>query len=261
MKHLGEPFGIAIHPKDGRVFVAYLEENEIFSWNPETQETRSLLENIKHPSDLLIDTETNSLVIAASGSQKIIRFHLDRHVNKTETIIEKINCSGLAIDGEGNIFTTILIKNEVRRVPKAQNLSMIVAGGNGKGTGLHQFNDPAYVTIDREESLYITDTNNHRIVKWVKGAKRGIVVAGSGEPGSKDTQLYNPHGIVTDVEGNLFIADCFNHRILRFRKGSKIAEILLDSSQLTYPRVLSFDHLNNLYVGDNHGVQRFSVVE
>ncbi|CAF4929129.1 unnamed protein product, partial [Rotaria socialis] len=43
----------------------------------------------------------------------------------------------------------------------------VVAGGKGKGNGLHQLNFPADVLIDKEtDSLIICDRWNRRVVRW-----------------------------------------------------------------------------------------------
>lgn len=92
-----------------------------------------------------------------------------------------------------------------------------VAGGNGKGTGLNQFDTPRSVIGDSNGNLYISDTNNHRIIMWPKGSSIGTVIAGtSGSPGSSSTMLNYPNGIRFDADKNLFVADSNNFRIQKY---------------------------------------------
>ncbi|CAF2030919.1 unnamed protein product, partial [Rotaria magnacalcarata] len=43
----------------------------------------------------------------------------------------------------------------------------VVAGGNGRGNGLHQLYYPTDVLIDKEtDSLIICDRGNQRVVRW-----------------------------------------------------------------------------------------------
>jgi hypothetical protein len=55
---------------------------------------------------------------------------------------------------------------------------MEVAGGNGEGNNLNQFNHPSYIFVDEDHSVYVSDLMNHRVMKWMEGAEEGIVVAG-----------------------------------------------------------------------------------
>ncbi|CAF2193278.1 unnamed protein product, partial [Rotaria magnacalcarata] len=96
----------------------------------------------------------------------------------------------------------------------------VVAGGNGKGDGLNQLNEPTYLFVDRDHSVYVSDNNNHRVMKWVEGAKEGIVVAEGHGEGSALTQLNHPHGIFVDTLGRLYVADMVNNRVMRWTQGA-----------------------------------------
>ncbi|CAF4306992.1 unnamed protein product, partial [Rotaria magnacalcarata] len=92
---------------------------------------------------------------------------------------------------------------EVRRYKFGENIGTLVAGGNGQGGGLNQFNYPTFLFVDRQRNVYVSDCWNNRVMKWKKGATEGIVVAGGQGQGSALTQLYWPYGLFVDTLGTL----------------------------------------------------------
>jgi len=54
-------------------------------------------------------------------------------------------------------------------------IDRVVAGGHGKGNGLHQLSCPTYAIVD-EDSLFVCDQGNHRVMLWrSRGDKSGEV--------------------------------------------------------------------------------------
>ncbi|CAF4709002.1 unnamed protein product, partial [Rotaria socialis] len=158
---------------------------------------------------------------------------------------------------------------EVRRYQLGEKNYTLVAGGNGEGNGLNQFNFPTYLFADRQQNVYVSDNDNHRVMKWNKCAKEGIVVAGGQGEGNALTQLYYPEGIFVDTLGTLYVADSLNHRVMRWTQADKKQSTVIvggngwgeGANQFNVPIGLSFDRHGNLYVVDhwNHRVQRFSI--
>ena len=118
--------------------------------------------------------------------------------------------------GLKSIYVTDLGKHEVRRYRQRETTGIVVAGGNGKGSGLDELNDPRYVCVDEEHSVDVSDFHNHRVTKWEKDAKQGIVVVGGQGEGKNLTQLNGPHGVRIDATGHVYAADFGNHRVQRF---------------------------------------------
>ena len=75
-----------------------------------------------------------------------------------------------------------------------------VAGGNGKGSGLNQFDDNRGIDIDSSGNLYVSEYGNNRIMKWIPGASEGTVVAGGNGQGSANNQFARP--IAVDVDSS-----------------------------------------------------------
>ncbi|CAF3424202.1 unnamed protein product, partial [Rotaria socialis] len=226
------------------------------------------LHQLYWPTDVLIDKETDSLIICDFGNRRVVRWPRRSGTTQGEILIDKIQCWGLAMDERRYLYVSDVEKHEVRRYKLGEKSYTLVAGGNGEGNGLNQLNWLTYLFVDRDHSVYVSDNNNHRVMKWNKGAKEGIVVAGGQGKGGAVTQLYYANGIFVDTLGTLYVADQGNNRVMRWTQGAKEGTVIVGGNGLgqgankfNIPHGLSFDRHGNLYVADehNHRVQRFSI--
>jgi sugar lactone lactonase YvrE len=137
-----------------------------------------------------------------------------------------------------------------------------VAGGNGIGNGLSQFNDPYGLYIDDDETIYVADYYNHRVVEWKSGATSGQVVAGGNGQGNQANQLNRPSAVIVDKEtDSLIICDYENQRVVRWpRRNGKNGETII-SDIFSYG--LTMDNDGYLYVCDcnKHEVKRWKIGE
>ncbi|CAF3289841.1 unnamed protein product [Rotaria socialis] len=221
------------------------------------------------PSDVLIDKETDSLIICDAGNRRVVRWSRRSGTTQGEILIDKIDCWGLAMDEQRYLYVSDTEKHEVTRYQLGEKNGILVAGGNDQGDGLNQLNVPTYLFVDRQQTVYVSDRNNHRVMKWNKGAKEGIVVAGGQGQGNALTQLSYPNGISVDTLGTLYVADSHNNRVMRWTQGGKKQGTIsvggngegAEANQFNFPIGLSFDRHGNLYVTDrdNNRVQRFSI--
>ncbi|CAF1484676.1 unnamed protein product, partial [Rotaria sordida] len=185
------------------------------------------LDQLYWPTDVLIDKETDSLIICDQWNGRVVRWSRRSGTTQGEILINNINCFGLAMDDQRYLYISDANKHEVRRYQIGDKNGTIVAGGNGQGAGLNQLNDPTYIFVDQQQTVYVSDCDNHRVMKWNKGAKEGIVVAGGQGEGNALTQLSNPHGLFVDTLGTIYVADSFNHRVMRWPKGAKQGTVVV----------------------------------
>ncbi|CAF1373212.1 unnamed protein product [Rotaria sordida] len=226
------------------------------------------LNQLNYPTDVLIDKETDSLIICDWGNRRVVRWSRRSGTIQREILIDNMACRGLAMDDQRDLYISDVEKHEVRRYQIRDKNGTIVAGGNGEDAGLNQLNYPAYIFVDQQQTVYVSDNNNHHVMKWNKGAKEGIVVAGGQGKGNALTQLSYPYGLFVDTLGTIYVADSSNHRVMRWPKGAKQGTIIVGgngqgegANQFKSPEGLSFDRHGNLYVVDwgNNRVQRFSI--
>ena len=107
--------------------------------------------------------------------------------------------------------------NRIQKWDAGATTGTTVAGGNGEGAALNQFNKPGGFYF-RNNAFYIVDAGNNRIVKWILGETTGTVIAAR-TSGSAADQLANPtiNGtIYVDANENLFVTDYINNRVQKF---------------------------------------------
>ncbi|CAF2002728.1 unnamed protein product, partial [Rotaria magnacalcarata] len=228
------------------------------------------LNQLKWPTDVLINRETDSLIICDYGNRRVVRWPRHSDAIQGEILIDSIDCFGLAtqsfqavsdglsdgrmillgMDDQRYLYVSDYKKHEVRRYQLGDKNGTLVAGGNGEGGNLNQLHQPRYLFVDRQQNVYISDLKNHRVMKWVKGATEGIVVAGGQEYGDALTQLKHPNGIFVDTLGTLYIADSGNHRVMRWPQGMKQGTVIAGgngrearANQFNLPVLLSFDRV------------------
>ncbi|CAF3079221.1 unnamed protein product [Rotaria sp. Silwood2] len=226
------------------------------------------LDQLNFPTDVLIDKETDSLIICDRDNRRIVRWSRHSGTTQGEILIDNIFCGGVAMDDQRYLYISDDKKHEVRQYQYGEETGIIVAGGHGRGDGLNQLNKPRYLFVDRQQAVYVSDRDNHRVMKWNKGAKEGIVVAGGQGEGNALTQLSCPIGLFADILDTIYVADSGNHRVMRWPKEAKQGTVIVGdngrgegTNQLNEPAGLSFDRHGHLYVVDcSHcRVQRFSI--
>ncbi|CAF3912940.1 unnamed protein product [Adineta steineri] len=276
LNQLNGPQSIYVDDDHQTIYITDYENDRIVRWKygakngqvvagGNSEGNRS--DQLNSPTDVIVDRKNDSLIICDRKSSRVVRWSRQKDRNG-ETIICDINCWGLTMDKNGDLYVSDWKKDEVRRWKQGEKEGTIVAGGNGQGNHLNQLHCPTYIFVDEHHSVYISDCDNHRVMKWMKGAKEGIVVAGGKGQGNSLAQLSNPLGVIVDHLGNVYVADRDNHRIMRWCKGSKEGSIVVGGNgegkqpnQFNYPATLSFDVHGNLYVVDhnNHRIQKFEI--
>ncbi|CAF3422705.1 unnamed protein product [Rotaria socialis] len=275
---LNYPYGLFVDD-DLTVVIADYYSNRIMQWkNGDTTNGQvvaggsgqgSGLNQLYAPTDVLIDKETDNLIICDAGFERVVQWSRHSGTTQGEMLIDNIRCWGVAMDEQRNLYVSDIKNHEVRRYQLGEKNGILVAGGNGQGNGLNQLNGPTYLFVDQQHNVYVSDRDNHRVMKWGKGAKEGIVVAGGQGQGNALTQFNSPYGLFADKLGTLYVLDQGNNRVMRWAQGdNKQGTVIVGgngqgsgANQLFAPIGLSFDRHGNLYVADQVScrVQRFSI--
>ena len=271
------PSGLDIDNDNQSIVIADYGNHRIVEWKMGEKDGKVIagglgqgnrLDQLRFPTDVLIDKETDSILIADPGNERVLRWSRREETTQGEVVIDNISCWGLAMDHQRYLYVSDLEKHEVRQYTTGNNNGLVVAGENRSGDRLYQLNWPTYVFVDEEQAVYVSDNHNHRVMKWSKDAKEGIVIAGGQGRGSSPTQLFCPGGLFVDNSDTVYVVDERNHRVMRWPKEAQQGTVIVGGSgqedranELNYPVGLSFDRQGNLYVVDygNHRVQRFNI--
>ncbi|MFM7496521.1 MAG: NHL repeat-containing protein, partial [Bacteroidota bacterium] len=175
---------------------------------------------------------------------------------------------GIHVDREGNVYVADTEFDRIVKWLSSGGQGIIVAGGNGRGSGNTQLDRPLSVFVDERGWIYASDQGNHRVSRWIPGQGFGTVVAGGRGNGNNLNQLSNPHGIWVNQTGDLFVSDHGNHRIVKWIPGSDSGQVVAGGNgagpmpnQLHYPAGISLNLEGDIFVADryNHRIQRWSV--
>ena len=119
--------------------------------------------------------------------------------------------TGLAADGDGNLYVSDTFEGAVRRITPEGTVTTVVDG----------LIDPMGLCW-KDGVLYIAETGANRIVKVTDG--RLTVVAGSGEDGfangpAAQAAFSAPQGVAVGEDGTVYVSDTLNSAVRQIRGG------------------------------------------
>ncbi|CAF1205415.1 unnamed protein product, partial [Didymodactylos carnosus] len=232
-------YGIFIDD-DQTIIIADRRNHRIVQWKQGDKEGQVIfsdlvngtgMNQLYHPTDVLVDRTYNSLIICDQSNRKIMQWCLKRY----------------HIDG----------KNEI-----------VVAGSQNRGAKLHELNTPDFIFVNQQQTVYVSDIENHRVMEWKKDARVGKRVAVNQTSGDNAEQLRYPNGVFVDLLDTVYVADYQNDRVMRWCQGASFVSLVVGGQgegwkphQLDGPRGLFFDERGNLYVIDcnNNRIQQYLI--
>lgn len=197
---LVEPNGVALDPKQERLFIADVADHRV----------------------RVLDLATGRITTFAGTGQG--KFAGDGGPALKAAIF---GARAVEVGADGTVFILERQGNRLRGVDPKTGVITTRAGTGAKGyTGdggpalTATFNGPKELAIAPSGDLFIVDTENHAIRRI--DAKTGVIttVAGCGRAGGKgdegpaaSAELDRPHGVAVGPDGALYIGDTNNHRI------------------------------------------------
>lgn len=135
--------------------------------------------------------------------------------------------TGVAVDGNGNIYVADSGNNTIRKITAAGVVSTFAgsngAAGSADGTGSSaRFNNPQGVSVDGFGNVYVADTNNDTIRKITPAGVVTTIAGSAGAAGNTDStagaavRFNGPYAISVTGDGQtIYVADFFNNTIRR----------------------------------------------
>lgn len=177
--------------------------------------------------------------------------------------------SGVAVDGNGNIYVTEYKNNKIRKITPAGVVSTLAGNGSfgsADGNGVTaSFSFPFGIAVDGSGNVYVTDNGNHKIRKITPA---GVVstLAGSGSASSTDgtgvsASFNGPESVAVDGSGNIYVADANNNKIRKITPMGEVSTLagngsvgsadgMGPSASFSYPGGIAVDGSGTIFVAD-----------
>lgn len=176
--------------------------------------------------------------------------------------------SGIAIDGQGNLYVADQFNHRIRKItPQGVVTTLAGKGTAGFADGLGntaQFNRPAGVAVDATGNVFVGDLFNNRIRKITPSGEvttlAGVELAGFAD-GSKLVAKFNkPSGLAFGPDGILYVCDGENRAIRMIDVNGNVSTLtgrsegyvdgLLSEALFRLPRDIDFAADGTIYIAD-----------
>ena len=193
--------------------------------------------------------------------------------------------SGLALDGNGNLYIDDHANNRIRLVDARGRVTTVAgsgaagvnrggyAGDGGLATNA-RLSEPVGIAFDTHGELFIADRDNYA-VRMVDTHGVIATIAGTGTPGSPGdgalatkARLSDPECVAVDPQGRIYITDQFSQRVRMIDTHGVITTVAgtgeagsagdggpATEAMLNDPFGLAIDASGNLYVSDSSGAR------
>ena len=186
--------------------------------------------------------------------------------------------TGVAVDGEGNLYIADRLHHRVRKVDTEGMITTIAGmadegfGGDGGPATSAQLDQPSGVAVDGGGYIFIADRGNNRIrqigpdgvITTILGTEDGD------EESDREAPLAAPRGLAVGSDSNIYVADTGNHQIDVIDEAGVVSRVagiegLRDGGPATQARLLeptgvAIDADGTLYITDT-GNRRVRMVD
>lgn len=263
---LQAPQGVAAD-REGNIYVADSTRNLIAVFKPGKKKlefigNRQDEERVVVPIGLSIANNSNMLLVASSGTKKVVGY--DLATGKTKLVIPGFsNPVSVAVDeARGRIYVTDSKTSELRVYDiNGRYVSTI----SKSGTEDNQLTTPGQVNVDRQGNIYVADIFNFK-VKVFSPDGRFLKTIGKGV-GDALGYFSKLSGVAVDSEGHIYATDtAFNNLQVFNQEGEFLLFVGYNGAnpgQFNLPMHIYIDEKDRLYVADtyNYRVQVFQYLK
>ncbi len=168
--------------------------------------------------------------------------------------------SGLAADGEGNVYVADTGNNAIRRIAPDGSVSTVAGdpeAGYRDGMGRDaRFNGPVGVAVDVKGRIIVADTYNDRIRSIERdGSVRTIAgsLPGMNDGTSADARFDTPCGVVVDGSGTIYVADAGNGLVRTIDGAGRVGTVAIPMDQLSRPIAVAVNAIGDRFAADERG--------
>lgn len=171
------------------------------------------------------DSDNDALRLIRTEFTQTVNGTTEEDLTVTDMGVVFSHPTGLAADGDGNLYVSDTFAGAVRVITPEGTVSTLIDG----------LNDPMGLCW-RDGTLYITETGADRIVKVTDGQL--TVMAGSGEDdlvdGPVDQAAFSsPQGITMGEDGTIYVSDTVNGAVRQIKNGIVTTIAIRDESDLS----------------------------
>lgn len=204
-----DPYGVALDPRSGTVYVADAGDNNRIRRIAPTGEVSTL-----------------------AGGAEGLRDGVGAEASFNTP-------SGLAVDAQGNVYVADTGNHAIRKVTPEGRVSTLAGDGTpgwrDGPAGQARFNGPLAVAVDGQGRVFVADTYNDRI-RVITPEGQVSTLAGGDVPGWQDGQgtaarFDTPCGLALDAQGGLWVADTRNDAIRRVDASGMVATLVRGNPQ------------------------------
>ncbi len=225
------PWGIAVDPRNGNVYVADQGNFRIQEFSSSGAFIKAIGWGVtKGEPELQVCTSECRAGIPGAGNGQFSWL------------------AGLNVDSSGNLW---VVDYGNDRIQELNEKGEFVRKFGSKGSGAEQLENPLNI-VPSGGNVYITDYGNQRVQEF---STTGSPIARFGTPGSGNGQFSGPYGIAVDPRsGNLYVVDSGNNRVQQFTSAgafvTKFGTAGTGSGQFTTPTGVAINATGGIDVLD-----------